>query len=173
MSQNYLDVLMEGDGSVNKPGGFVPRMLTCYVCGTQHGLNSLVIHQKQCIRKYNKSHRKPLKSSPPSLPIPSPKAKMPEVEAYNAEASAIHASAMPKCAKCGRTFATDEKVAKHSKACKGAGGGVPPKPAAAEKTKDQLEAKRIFDLIDTSKDGLVSLEELMLYIFARSGNGGR
>ena len=149
---------------MNKPGGFVPRMLTCYVCGTQHGLNSLVIHQKQCIRKYNKSHRKPLKSSPPSLPIPSPKAKMPEVEAYNAEASAIHASAMPKCAKCGRTFATDEKVAKHSKACKGAGGGVPPKPAAAEKTKDQLEAKRIFDLIDTSKDGLVSLEELMLYL---------
>ena len=28
-----------------------PRMLTCYTCGTQHGLASLLIHQKQCIAK--------------------------------------------------------------------------------------------------------------------------
>merc|ERR1712096_23524 len=89
---------------------------------------------------------------------------MPEVEAYNAEASAFHASSMPKCGSCGRTFATEEKGAKHAKTRKGAAGDGAPKPAIAQKTKSQLEAKRLFDLIDTSEDGLISLEELMLYL---------
>ena len=35
-----------GRGAGNRVG---PRMLCCYVCGTQHGLASLMIHQKQCV----------------------------------------------------------------------------------------------------------------------------
>jgi hypothetical protein len=64
-----------------------------------------------------------------------------------------------QCAQCGRTFSTDEKVAKHAKTCKGGAAPVAPPPA------QKSEAQRIFDLIDGAGDGngVISLEELTVY----------
>jgi len=95
-----------------------PRMLTCYICGTQHGLASLLIHQKQCAVKYEKVHGKACPTSPPELPVPGRKATMAEVEAYNMQAQATYDASLPKCTECGRRFATVEKLAAHCKTCK-------------------------------------------------------
>merc|ERR1712166_1170489 len=95
------------------------RMLVCYVCGGQHGIASLLIHQKQCLANYEKCNGHPFAGPPPELPVPGPDAKMSEVVAYNAQAQALYSGTMPKCASCGRKFATQAKVDQHSKTCKG------------------------------------------------------
>jgi len=128
-------------------------MLTCYICGTQHGLSSLLIHQKQCAVKFEKQHRKPC-GAKPTLGVPTTKAKMAEVEAYNAEAAATHAASMPKC-HCGRSFATEDKLATHAKSCKG-GKKAPP-------TKTESHSAKLFAMIDTDGSGSISLDELMEY----------
>ena len=98
-------------------------MLVCYLCGTQHGLSSLGIHQKQCAVKRQKAQAAldpEARTAPPSRPSmapPGPKASMDEVEAYNQVAQAAYNGSMPKCERCGRTFATLETLATHAKSC--------------------------------------------------------
>ena len=104
-----------------------PRMLVCYLCGTQHGLSSLAIHQRQCAVKREKAQSaldpasRTAAPSAPDVAVPGSKASMGEVEAYNAAAQAAYNGSMPKCGKCGRTFETAEKLASHSATCKGGG----------------------------------------------------
>ena len=95
------------------------RMLVCYVCGGQHGIASLLIHQKQCLANYEKCNGHPFAGPPPELPVPGQNAKMAEVIAYNAQAQALYSGTMPACPSCGRKFATQAKVDQHSKTCKG------------------------------------------------------
>ena len=106
-----------------RPHG-APRMLVCYLCGTQHGLTSLAIHQKQCAAKREKAQAALLpqdRTPPPSAPamaVPSgPRVTSAEVETYNEAAQAAYNGSMPQCDKCGRTFATAEKLATHAKSC--------------------------------------------------------
>ena len=62
-----------------------PRMLVCYLCGTQHGLSSLAIHQKQCAVKREKAQQglapsaRTAAAPPPPVPVPGPRASMAEV----------------------------------------------------------------------------------------------
>ena len=59
-------------------GGKGPRMLVCYLCGTQHGLSSLAIHQKQCAVKRGKAQAlldpsaRTAPASPPDMEAPGP-----------------------------------------------------------------------------------------------------
>eukprot|EP00658_Telonema_sp_P-2_P004878 TRINITY_DN11824_c0_g1_i1.p2 TRINITY_DN11824_c0_g1~~TRINITY_DN11824_c0_g1_i1.p2 ORF type:complete len:152 (+),score=22.31 TRINITY_DN11824_c0_g1_i1:432-887(+) len=111
-----------GPSSPARHGGG-PRVLTCYVCGTQHGLSSLGIHQRQCIGKREKEQellpreqRTPLPSAP-SCEVPGPKASSAEVDAYNAAAQSAYENTMPRCG-CGRSFENQEKLARHASSCK-------------------------------------------------------
>ena len=47
-------------------------MLVCYLCGTQHGLSSLVIHQKQCAVKREKSQATLAPGDRTEAPNPNP-----------------------------------------------------------------------------------------------------
>jgi len=130
---------MDDGGGGGHDSGFVPRMLVCHLCGTQHGLASLLIHQKQCIVKREKvqatldpSARTAPPVMPHDLPVPGMKATMPEVEAYNAIAQAAFNSCMPKCSNCGRTFSEPEKLAMHFKSCKADSAAAAAAAAAAK-----------------------------------------
>ena len=131
-------------------------MLVCYLCGTQHGLTSLAIHQKQCAAKREKAQaallpqdRTPAPSAP-AMAVPSgPRVTSAEVEAYNEAAQAAYNGSMPQCVKCGRTFATAEKLATHAKSCKATPQETedpppsppsPPLAAAAAATSPAVEA---------------------------------
>ena len=79
---------MGADGSDGGVMGGVkggPRMLVCYLCGTQHGLSSLAIHQKQCAVKREKAQQglapsaRTAAAPPPPVPVPGPRASMAEV----------------------------------------------------------------------------------------------
>jgi hypothetical protein len=104
-----------------------PRMLVCYLCGTQHGLSSLAIHQKQCAIKRQKAQAvlapadQAVVPPAPAMAVPlGPRVTSAEVETYNAAAQAAYNGSMPECGKCGRTFATAEKLATHAKSCNNA-----------------------------------------------------
>ena len=45
-------------------------------------------------------------------------ATLAEVDAYNAEVTAIYETLMPVCEDCGRRFKDEGRLAKHSKGCK-------------------------------------------------------
>lgn len=120
--------------STMRAPGQAPRMIVCFLCGTSHGIASLLIHQKQCAMKWEKAQaglepsartKRPL---PPEMPPPRPSAGMSEVDAFNAAAQEAYNKNMPECSACGRTFATSEKVATHAKSCKGT------KPKSVSKT---------------------------------------
>ena len=98
-------------------------MLVCYLCGTQHGLSSLAIHQKQCLIKRAKRAKAQNDDSPlPRPPVIAPPsghaASVRAVEAYNNEAQAVYNASMPACGMCGRTFETPEKLMTHAASCK-------------------------------------------------------
>ena len=122
-----FDCMGGGGGDTNSSSG--PRMLTCYICGTQHGLASLEIHQKQCLVKRAKSQQvlpaqqQSAVPTAPAMAVPGSKAKSAAIEAYNTAAQTAFNSTMPKCGKCGRTFDTHDKLQKHAGACKGTNKG--------------------------------------------------
>jgi len=86
--------LKNGAGGSPKRRG--PRMLVCYLCGTQHGLSSITIHQGQCEIKRQKAQavlapeERTDPPAPPAMLLPGPKATMREVEEYNAAAQAAY-----------------------------------------------------------------------------------
>lgn len=93
-----------------------PRMLVCYLCGTMHGVCSLVHHIPPCAERRARSNM-PDASAPPQVPMPGPNATRAEVDAYNEAAQAAYESAMPYCRVCTRTFSTVEKLRAHEKCC--------------------------------------------------------
>merc|ERR1711939_432710 len=114
-------------GSVPPRGG--PRMLVCYLCGTKHGLSSLLFHQKQCSATREKiqatllPHERTRAPDPPVVDLPGLNATQSEVETYNQDAQEMYESSLPACSTCGRTFATVESLRKHQRSCKGSHEG--------------------------------------------------
>jgi len=103
-------------GCWQPPTAAAPRMLVCYLCGTMHGVCSLIHHHGPCALRRHRSDM-PDASDPPTVPIPEENANRAECEAYNEAAQAAYESAMPYCRVCTRTFATPEKLRKHEKCC--------------------------------------------------------
>ena len=106
-------------------------MLVCYLCGTQHGLNSLAIHQKQCLMKHaNRAKAENDDFLPPQPPAMAPPcghaASVAAVQKYNMEAQAVYNASMPTCATCGRSFETAEKLKSHAMSCKASKGASNP-----------------------------------------------
>lgn len=107
-----------------------PRFLTCYVCGTQHGIASLAIHQKQCLENRSKlqANLDPTERTAvpqdPGIAIPGEAATEDDVNMFNEAVQAVYEAGMPKCPKCDRSFADSTKLAKHSAGC-GSGRWMP------------------------------------------------
>jgi len=100
--------------AASQPPGNGPRMLVCYICGTQHGISSLKIHQRQCTVKHERVQEKMLLGERSSIPevhsthsnpnpspncgsflqapcmaIPDREASMSIIEEYNQEAQKV------------------------------------------------------------------------------------
>jgi len=93
-----------------------PRMLVCYLCGTMHGVCSLIHHHGPCALRRHRSNM-PDASNPPTVPIPGENCSRGDCDVYNEAAQAAYESGQPYCRVCTRTFATVEKLRKHEKCC--------------------------------------------------------
>jgi len=100
-------------------------MISCYLCGTQHGLHSIAIHMKQCRIKLaaqppERLHPQIQRGTmlPLNILLPAPNASTRQVEEYNAEAQSVYTKSLPSCIKCGRSFATTDKAVTHASSCK-------------------------------------------------------
>ena len=94
--------------------GQVQPWLICHVCGQQFSPASLLIHELQCLNKYNARKRK-IDPTPrrPRVTVDPPMS----VSEYNDKAyAAYNESANSKCPICGKTFGND-KIVKHQASC--------------------------------------------------------
>lgn len=92
----------------------VQPWLICHVCGQHFSPASLLIHEPQCLSKYNARKRK-IDPTPrrPRVTVDPPMT----VEEYNTKAfAAYNESANSKCPICGKTFSND-KIVKHTASC--------------------------------------------------------
>jgi len=101
----------------NKRG---PRMLFCHLCNTSHGIASLAIHQKECVKRWHYQMRTSLPRWP-DVPIPvdqpGKEASMEDVDSYNDSAKEVYDETMPSCGRCGRSFDTRRKLEAHATYC--------------------------------------------------------
>lgn len=112
------------DGSL-WPKGFsqIQPWLVCHICGQKFSPASLLIHESQCLSKYNARKRK-IDPTPrrPRVTVDPP---MTPTE-YNEKAmAAYNESALSRCPICGKTFSTD-KIVKHTASCTDFVGGQDP-----------------------------------------------
>ena len=97
-----------------KSFGRVQPWLICHICAQQFSPASLLIHEAQCLSKYNARKRK-IDPTPrrPRVTVDPPMT----VAAYNKKAlAAYNESALSRCPICGKTFSND-KIVKHTAAC--------------------------------------------------------
>ena len=93
------------------------------MCGTQRGIASLAIHQKQCLQNRAKvqatlePNERTDPPADPDIPIPGDDASEEEVNQFNGAVQAVYEASMPKCPKCQRTFADVTKLEKHIAGC--------------------------------------------------------
>ncbi|KAJ1530413.1 hypothetical protein ONE63_005321 [Megalurothrips usitatus] len=98
------------------------RPLHCYLCGQMFGLQSLSIHEPQCLQKWRAENAK----LPPHLQRPEP--EKPEIiftdtgmvdrDATAEAAWQVHLSQLVPCTHCGRKF-SPERIEVHERCCKG------------------------------------------------------
>ncbi|GAX82949.1 hypothetical protein CEUSTIGMA_g10376.t1 [Chlamydomonas eustigma] len=100
-----------------------PRALMCYLCGTQHFGQSLLIHIPQCYEKWLKveaqKDRKERRDPPPPPPeLDQPLPSSPEgIDLFNQRMSDVYnGRSLMQCAHCGRTMRPDALV-RHQNAC--------------------------------------------------------
>lgn len=97
-----------------KDVGRVQPWLVCHICAQQFSPASLLIHEAQCLAKYNARKRK-IDPTPrrPRVTVDPPMT----VAAYNKRAmAAYNETALSRCPICGKTFSND-KIVKHTATC--------------------------------------------------------
>ncbi|KAI8901175.1 hypothetical protein BC833DRAFT_174409 [Globomyces pollinis-pini] len=108
-----------------KASGKNPFTVICYICGREYGSQSIDIHEKQCMIKFESNQKyakhklpKPVKPTHTETVIGQVKT---DRDAYNEEAfAAYQEQSRVACTSCGRKFNPDS-LEKHSRNCKPGG----------------------------------------------------
>uniref|UniRef100_A0AC35TSF7 Zinc finger protein 474 n=1 Tax=Rhabditophanes sp. KR3021 TaxID=114890 RepID=A0AC35TSF7_9BILA len=97
-----------------------PLTKTCYICGRDFGSKSIIIHEPQCILKWEreqaklpKAQRRPLPTKPEI--IINKEGKI-DIEKTNEKAREVSQANLEQCKWCNRTFEAD-RLAVHNRSC--------------------------------------------------------
>lgn len=148
------------------PGAPRPRMLVCYICGSEFGTRSLSIHEPQCLKKWegrNALLPRGERGVAPQKPSASASGGG-GVAAANDAAYEAYTGTMEKCGNCGRTFA-QSRLAVHLRSCKPGTAHKSVGRGAAPRSPGELEAEQ-------RKAMLASPEGKATATFDRAMQGG-
>ena len=101
-----------------------PNIYLCYICGRQYGSNSVASHEQKCLDLHRKQQELLPKGEqkeiilPPYLPPPGNPTTRDLRNDLITDFQEM--KVMEKCFGCHRTFASKEKLQKHTKGCKAA-----------------------------------------------------
>ena len=112
-------------------GGSRPLLPVCYICGRQFGTQSLAIHEKACLKKWQQEQDKlpaHLKRGIPQKPDPS----LSQADANEAAYESYSQSLVP-CENCGRTFLPD-RLEVHLRSCRPGKTSSPRSPSPRGKS---------------------------------------
>ena len=96
-------------------GGSRPSLPICYICGRQFGSQSLPIHEKACLKKWEQEQEKlpaHLKRGHPQKPDASLSGAAANEAAYES-----YTGGLCPCENCGRTFLPDSLLV-HLRSCR-------------------------------------------------------
>lgn len=120
--EHFYVILDDGSGGSSTAR---PRTLICYVCNREFGTNSLALHERRCIEKFDRENGMLPSAQRRSLPE-RPPAPISIVE-WNEFAWQTQKALLVPCA-CGRTFQPD-RLEVHQRSCKSSKDVVSPGPS--------------------------------------------
>ncbi|KAJ3328451.1 nuclease [Blyttiomyces sp. JEL0837] len=84
-------------------------MVVCYLCGREFGSQSISIHEKSCIERWQHEEKRPMPSKP----------KITDHDAYNEAAREVYNEIVRvECPNCHRKFDGEDRLNVHIKGCK-------------------------------------------------------